>query len=147
MLNVTETVAVTQNFCDSHNFASVYTDIKRDDDFRKALYFFTEKLLVARPDLMKTVTIPDWFYHKREKKLRKKMEKMDIIKSELQADEGIVKNEEWNQWKFWRVPTLDLSKLDETLEKEMDQMSLREEEEQAKVAQSDGPVPEQVAVH
>jgi hypothetical protein len=35
VFNLTETVAVTQNFCDSHNFADVYKDLSKDKEFDK----------------------------------------------------------------------------------------------------------------
>ena len=40
VFNLTETVAVTQNFCDSHNFEDVYKDLAKDKEFKKGTQRF-----------------------------------------------------------------------------------------------------------
>lgn len=52
VFNLTETVAVTQNFCDSYNFVDVYTDLAKDKEFDKGAYsclsFLSEHLPYLR---------------------------------------------------------------------------------------------------
>lgn len=68
VFNLTETVAVTQNFCDSYNFVDVYNDLAKDKEFHKGMYIFTEKLLMSRPDLMAKVPLPKSYWRRKEKK-------------------------------------------------------------------------------
>ena len=56
VFNLTETVAVTQNFCDSHNFEDVYKDLAKDKEFKKGTQRF-----VSPPSSLftKSIILPD----------------------------------------------------------------------------------------
>ena len=49
VLNVTDTIAVTQNWVDRHNFSVAWTDIQRGDPEMKDEFF--ERLRYVRPEL------------------------------------------------------------------------------------------------
>lgn len=53
VLNVTETIAVTQNFCDQHNFLSVFEDVCLDD--KKLGRLFYAEVEKQQPDLLPLV--------------------------------------------------------------------------------------------
>jgi len=62
--NLEESIAVTQNFCDSHNFKIVYEDMKTDKSFVEEHVLLTKKMLKLRPDLMQQVEVPPAYYQK-----------------------------------------------------------------------------------
>jgi len=115
VFNLTESIAVTQNFCDSYNFTDVYNDLSKDKDFTKGLYLFTEKMLMIRPDLMAKVSIPKSYWRRKEKKRLKELAKREELKSQIENAEQDVKEGEEHTWthsSFWRVPP-SLEDLDE----------------------------------
>ncbi len=53
VFNLTETVAVTQNFCDSHNFEDVYKDLAKDKEFKKG----TQRFVPPSPSSLFTMSL------------------------------------------------------------------------------------------
>ncbi|ELR19391.1 Fbox domain containing protein [Acanthamoeba castellanii str. Neff] len=112
VFNLTETVAVTQNFCDSHNFEDVYKDLAKDKEFKKGVYLFSEKMLMMRPDLMAKVTLPKSYWKKKEKYRIRELEKREELRRQEEEKQATVEETEWNESAFWRVPP-SLDDLDE----------------------------------
>jgi hypothetical protein len=112
VFNLTETIAVTQNFCDSYNFEDVYKDLSKDKEFEKGLYLFTEKLLMVRPDLMAKVTLPKSYWKKKEKYRLRELEQRDQLRRQEEEHEPDAEQGEWTDTSYWRVPP-SLDDLDE----------------------------------